>query len=541
MSAIDYSDGNVEKDIVNILKNTKNLSSDNSIASDQYDLWPIKYHLTSLRSNILRHLDFQGMDVLELGAGMGAVSRFIAENANHLTIVEGSEQRFEAASLRLGDLSNWDGVVSNYINFQTDKKYDVVCLIGVLEYAGRYIKTENPFQTALKHAKSFLKSNGVIVIALENKNGIKYFNGISEDHFAKPYFGVCGYQVKRDIETFSLYEMKKKLNNVGLINITTHFPWPDYKLPRVMITETMNNMDQQISANVASTTKFEDYQNKFEPLYPNWLALDSLAKSNMLDQMSNSFLFLACESTESEIKKKLLSKELVDNEIGWMYSDGRKFNVQTTFLKKNDCMTVRKEFCAGAVNKKENNFIIKSPENTKIISGQPVNLLLLNHAYYNNWKDFLKLYLQFFKSTFIKYRADNDNYLLPEAFDAISRNCILTKTGFEFFDLEFVPQLPFLKSHFVSRTILNFRQDNPKIFKGSPYKNLYSLYEILCSSLNVNLNLKEDLRLETEFLNTVLDLGSAYKSDDFYQIFFMDFHEEKKTFIAKIFSFLKLN
>ena len=83
---INYSDGNVENRIEYLLQNATDLNSSKNIGESEYQSWPIKYHLSSIRSNCIRHLNFKDLDVLELGAGMGAMSRFVAENCNHLTV-----------------------------------------------------------------------------------------------------------------------------------------------------------------------------------------------------------------------------------------------------------------------------------------------------------------------------------------------------------------------------------------------------------------------------------------------------------------------
>lgn len=60
--------------------------------------------------------------------------------------------------------------------------YDFICLIGVFEYGQSYIGGDTPYEDFLKLLLPHLKPDGRIVIAIENKYGLKYFAGCKEDH-----------------------------------------------------------------------------------------------------------------------------------------------------------------------------------------------------------------------------------------------------------------------------------------------------------------------------------------------------------------------
>jgi len=163
---INYTDGDrVEQKILNLVNCTTELGSENYIGHHEASEWAIQYHLCPERANLIRHLDFSNLDVLELGAGMGGVSRYLCEKAKHLTVVEGTEQRYRILSSRLRDLNNWNGIVSNIQDVKLQQHYDVVCLIGVLEYAGLYFDRTSqdpmsPYRSMLNKALEALKPEG---------------------------------------------------------------------------------------------------------------------------------------------------------------------------------------------------------------------------------------------------------------------------------------------------------------------------------------------------------------------------------------------
>ena len=79
---IQYSDGpEVEAVVLELLRRQQDLGSDAAIGGEHYESWPVRYHLSPERANLVRHMEWSGFDVLELGAGMGAVSRYVAERA----------------------------------------------------------------------------------------------------------------------------------------------------------------------------------------------------------------------------------------------------------------------------------------------------------------------------------------------------------------------------------------------------------------------------------------------------------------------------
>jgi len=232
--SINYSDGpSVENRILSFLKDAACLGSESCIAEKHYGEWPVRYHLSPERANLLRHFDFSGLEVLELGAGMGAISRLLSERCEHLTVVEGTALRFRALSERLRDRRNWDGVVSNIEDFETSKRFDVVCVIGVMEYAELYFsKSDDPHVSFLKKATSFLKPGGVLILAIENALGLKYWAGKPEDHTGRFFDGVCGYPSNPTARTFSLRSLKEKLREIGHPVRDLYLPFPDYKVPK---------------------------------------------------------------------------------------------------------------------------------------------------------------------------------------------------------------------------------------------------------------------------------------------------------------------
>ncbi len=223
---IQYSDGHkIEKKIYNLVKNSPSFSSLDYIYSSPCE-WAVEYHLSPCRANLLRPFHFKNLEVLDLGAGMGAVSHYLAEECAHLTIVEGTHSRFSVIKQRLRQFHHWEGHVGNLFEISLAKKFDVVCLIGVLEYAELFISSPTPFLSLLEKAKSYLKEDGVLILAIENKLGLKYWLGCKEDHLQKPFVGICDYPPSPTPKTFSRKELIHLLNQTGFEHTKLYYPFP---------------------------------------------------------------------------------------------------------------------------------------------------------------------------------------------------------------------------------------------------------------------------------------------------------------------------
>lgn len=231
-----YSDG-AEERLLKVLRQ----ASDKSVLSlellaFQTD-WPTLYHLGSSRANLLRPFAgtlLKGAKVLELGCGCGAITRYLGEVAGEVVAVEGSPLRAAVASERCSDLANVTVVADRIQNLPPmPGQFDVVTLIGVLEYCGCYGMT--PVQL-LALAKSFLKPAGAFILALENRLGLKYFAGVPEDHLGRSWSGITNGYRQGGVETWSRKALCGLLSQAGFVQANQFLAIPDYKMPSCVIT-----------------------------------------------------------------------------------------------------------------------------------------------------------------------------------------------------------------------------------------------------------------------------------------------------------------
>ena len=203
-TGISYSDGDeAELHIARIIEQADDISVLSTELRQHCTDWPTLYHLSGTRANILRPFAtaLTG-DILEIGAGCGAITRYLGESGANVLALEGSQRRAAIARSRTRDLKNVMVLAEKFDQFQCDHRFDVITLIGVLEYANLFMASENPALAMLKHARSLLKPEGKLIIAIENQLGLKYFAGSPEDHLGRPMYGIEGRYRKDQPQTF---------------------------------------------------------------------------------------------------------------------------------------------------------------------------------------------------------------------------------------------------------------------------------------------------------------------------------------------------
>ncbi|OMF88091.1 class I SAM-dependent methyltransferase [Paenibacillus sp. FSL R7-0337] len=247
-----YSDGEIEDEMLSLAKS--NVDLETVIATD--DRWPILYHFSNKRQNLLEWYPFkEGAEVLEIGAGCGAITGMLCDKCGYVTSVELSKKRSLINYHRNKGKRNFEIIVGNLNDITFDKQFDYITLVGVLEYAAMYTASESPYIDFLKNIKKNLKPGGTLIIAIENKFGLKYWAGSKEDHTGILFDGLENYPSNHKIQTFSKLELISIITEAGFEKNKFYYPFPDYKfsdsiysderLPKIgELQNVINNYDQ---------------------------------------------------------------------------------------------------------------------------------------------------------------------------------------------------------------------------------------------------------------------------------------------------------
>jgi len=238
--------------------------------------------------------------VLELGAGCGAISRCLGEFGAEVLAVEGSIARARVSAARCADLPSV-AVIADEIGALPDLgTFDCVLLIGVLEYSRRFpcpvgprSSHIDPIQRLLEYASSFLSAEGVLIVAIENQLGLKYFAGAPEDHTGTAYVGIEDRYQSDSAVTFGRHELKDRIASAGLSAQHFFYPLPDYKLPTIVLNDTFFAQDspsaQLYDANDQQPQRADRSFDEVKVWAP-------LLRNRVAQNFANSFLVCASRS-----------------------------------------------------------------------------------------------------------------------------------------------------------------------------------------------------------------------------------------------------
>lgn len=246
--------------------------------------FPALYHLSKVRENILSWYPFDKESTcLEIGSGCGAITGLLCKKVKKVVSVELSKRRASINYARHKDLDNLELMVGNLNNMEFPEKYDYIVINGVFEYAMSFTPGEHPYEDFLRMVSGFLKRDGVLLIAIENRLGLKYFAGAPEDHTNAYYDGLRNYPGNDSVRTFSKSEWQDLMNLCGMEYYRFYYPYPDYKFPSEIFTdETL--VSQKYGRKIWN---FTDY--RFELFSENEMAATFL-KEGIMDRFANSFL-----------------------------------------------------------------------------------------------------------------------------------------------------------------------------------------------------------------------------------------------------------
>ncbi len=282
-----YCDGAVEDELLEIARDRSSVEYQGII--EESASWPILYHLSPLRQNIVEWLPIdKGMKVLEVGSGCGAITGALARKAGRVDCVDLSLKRSRINAYRLTDADNVTIHVGNFTDVEKglDRDYDYVCLIGVFEYAQSYVNSADPYGDFLRMTGSHLKPGGSIAIAIENRFGMKYWAGCAEDHLGTYFSSIEGYPDGGVVRTFTDRALISIAERCGFARHRMYYPYPDYKFMTNLYSEERLPGRGELKLNLRNLDR-DRYL-----LFNEKNAYDSILEEGLFGLYSNSYMLI---------------------------------------------------------------------------------------------------------------------------------------------------------------------------------------------------------------------------------------------------------
>lgn len=288
----EYHDG-IEEELTEVFLDEEDLRSTNTELALRASGRAQAFQVDADRANIVRGLDIApDAHVLEIGAGIGAITRYLGERAALVDAIEPAVARARAARARTRDLDNVEVFVGQHADVPPVPTYDVVVVVGVLEYVGGGVDEPAPYVDFLRHLGRCLKPGGTVALAIENKLGVKYLAGAPEDHTDVVFDGIEGYPNGASVRTFSRAELEELFVAAGLAPKTL-VAFPDYKLTRaVMDVGVLYERSPELLSNLPSFPS-PDLRSPRPPLADEEALWRTCVGAGLAAEVGNSFLVLA--------------------------------------------------------------------------------------------------------------------------------------------------------------------------------------------------------------------------------------------------------
>ena len=435
-----YCDGEVEDELLAIARDHSPVEFGQII--EEKKSWPVLYHLSSQRENIVSWLPInKDMKVLEIGSGCGAITGALSKKAGSVTCVDLSKKRSLINAYRHEDCDNVTIRVGNFqdIEPKLDIDYDYALLIGVFEYGQSYIGGETPFEDFLKIIRKHVKNDGKIVIAIENKYGLKYWAGCREDHLGTFFSNIENYPDGGGVRTFSKKGLERIFDRCGESEYSFYYPYPDYKFMTTLYS------DKYLPKTGELYNNLRNYDRDRMLLFDEKKVFDGLIEEEMFPFYSNSYLVVLGNKPDTEYirysndrapqyqisteickagRKRIVKKHALLKE-GIQHIE----NMQLYFEKLNERYNTKKLTVNPILDSKENDTICFPFEKGVLLSERMDNCLKCNDE-----EGFLELFREFVK------RIDHNNNMEIADMDLVFSNILVDKDKWTIIDYEWTKQ-----------------------------------------------------------------------------------------------------
>jgi hypothetical protein len=212
--------------------------------------------------------------------------------------LEYSYRRASITAQRHSRHSNLEVIVGRLQDFECKEQFDYIIVIGVLEYAALYHGGKNPYKSFLAKLRKLLKADGTLILAIENKIGLKYITGAPEDHTGLVFESIYNYASSNKIRTFCRKQLTEILHSAGFFNLRWYYPLPDYKLPQIILSDEIPPNNE--SDNVWSLFPCKTSSKPRKEILSEERLGKAITEAGLFGEFANSFLVIGRAKKMSE-------------------------------------------------------------------------------------------------------------------------------------------------------------------------------------------------------------------------------------------------
>ncbi len=265
------------------------------------DLYQEKYEypisMKNIKENLLNWYPFkENATILQIGGSNEELTNYLCNICKKVTIIEFSKEKANAILNKEEEQKNLEIIVGNLEDIKLEEKFDYIIMIGTLEYANIIMRNKKQAEYELiNYCKNRLNFDGTILIAVDNKMGVKYLAGGKSKHCEKVYDSIKNRFSNGKL--FSKRELDELIEKVGIKNKRYYYPLPNYEMPNLIISE---------ETLVKSTDSKLNYNSVYEEgslvVQDEIKLLKQFINNNEFEEYTNSYLI---ELSNEEINKNI--------------------------------------------------------------------------------------------------------------------------------------------------------------------------------------------------------------------------------------------
>lgn len=259
----------------------------------EFDSFLMLNAFSPMRINTLQWYNFEkNSKILELGADLGVVTEYLSSFAN-VTAVTDCPLKAEFICHRCETKNTLKvyatDCLENYLMSDINKYDYIIFQGGILS------------ETELKRVKFLLNDNGTLLIATENRNGLRYYSGSPDEYTGGFFDGVENYR-GGERKTLDKKGWETLLGDVGFENIVFRYPYPDHKFAEVIYSDSHLPHKNELINNLRNF----DYDRLVT--FDEGYVFNGILEQGLFQYFSNSFFIEAGKNT-SNVSYVKFSKE----------------------------------------------------------------------------------------------------------------------------------------------------------------------------------------------------------------------------------------
>lgn len=312
-----------------ILNTIKDYQEDEyDVVIERYKTLEITMALAKTRSNCIEWIKLLPDEkVLEWGADYGAITGTLCKKSSHVVCFEHDPAKSKIIKERTKGYVNPPTIYSDIHQFNEDFNdchFSTIFLIGSLEKATQYFKSNRPEEALLAYLSNFLAQDGQIIIVCANKFGLKYWSGCFEENSRRLFEGLEGYPNRPEFNSFTIHGMERIAKNSKLFIDDVKFLYPDHKITFAIFS---HEYQPYISSLYLNNFPWEEKRAK---LFSETKVFDNILREDLFFVFSNAFLFVLKKRNAGKNTEPVCNKQIF---IKYSNVRSQKFQIRTDIIQ----------------------------------------------------------------------------------------------------------------------------------------------------------------------------------------------------------------